>query len=88
MRFKTRPPPSYLFSIGGSALAAGELVAKQGGKTVEYLFIIEAFFLNARALLDAPVYSIIQINDDASVDSARETNVLGGLAAGDPDTPP
>jgi adenine phosphoribosyltransferase len=45
---------------GGSAVAAGELVAKQGGKTVEYLFIIEATSLNARSKLDGPLYSIIQ----------------------------
>jgi len=49
-----------LVATGGSAVAAGELVAKQGGKTVEYLFIIEATFLNARSKLDAPLYSIIQ----------------------------
>lgn len=55
----------FLFrSLGGSAKAAGELVAKEGGKTAEYLFIIELTFLNARPKLDAPVYSIVQIDDE------------------------
>jgi adenine phosphoribosyltransferase len=48
---------------GGSAKAAGELVAKQGGKTLEYLFIIELMFLKGGAKLDAPVYSIVQSDD-------------------------
>jgi adenine phosphoribosyltransferase len=48
---------------GGSAKAAGELVAKQGGKTIEYLFVIELAFLKGGAKLDAPVYSIVQSDD-------------------------
>jgi len=50
-------------NLGGSAKAAGELVAKQGGKTLEYLFIIELMFLKAASKLDAPVYSIVQSDD-------------------------
>ena len=56
-----------LFSLcfpGGSARAAGEIVAKQGGKTVEYLFMIEGASLKARSKLDAPVYSIVQVDDE------------------------
>ena len=49
--------------IGGSAKAAGELVAKLGGKTLEYIFIIELMFLKASSKLDAPVYSIVQSDD-------------------------
>ena len=49
--------------IGGSAKAAGELVAKLGGKTLEYLFIIELTFLKAAEKLDAPMYSIIKVDD-------------------------
>jgi adenine phosphoribosyltransferase len=49
--------------IGGSARAAGELVKKQGGKTLEYLFIVELLFLNAAKTLDAPVYSVVQSED-------------------------
>ncbi|KAJ7904434.1 phosphoribosyltransferase-like protein [Mycena olivaceomarginata] len=52
-----------LIATGGSAKAAGELVAKQGGKTLEYLFIIELMFLKGGAKLDAPVYSIVQSDD-------------------------
>ncbi|CAA7259686.1 unnamed protein product [Cyclocybe aegerita] len=50
-------------SKGGSAHAAGELVAKQGGKTLEYIFIIELLFLKGSSKLDAPVYSVIQTDD-------------------------
>jgi len=49
--------------LGGSAKAAGELVAKLGGKTLEYLFIIELLFLKASSKLDAPVYSLVQCED-------------------------
>ena len=49
--------------LGGSAKAAGELVAKLGGKTLEYLFIIELTFLNAASKLDAPMYSIVKVDD-------------------------
>jgi len=52
-----------LIATGGSAKAAGELVAQQGCKTLEYLFIIELVFLKGREKLDAPVYSIVQSND-------------------------
>ena len=48
---------------GGSAKAAGELVAKLGGKTLEYLFIIELTFLKAAEKLDAPMYSIVKVDD-------------------------
>ncbi|KAF8076304.1 phosphoribosyltransferase-like protein [Lyophyllum atratum] len=52
-----------LIATGGSAKAAGELIAKQGGTTLEYLFIIELTFLKGGANLDAPLYSIIQADD-------------------------
>jgi len=48
---------------GGSAKAAGDLVAKLGGKTLEYLFLIEVLSLKGASNLDAPVYSVTQIND-------------------------
>lgn len=48
---------------GGSAKAAGELVSKQGGKTLEYLFIIELLFLKGSSKLDGPVYSVVQADD-------------------------
>jgi len=47
---------------GGSAKAAGDLVAKLGGKTLEYLFIAEIPFLKGASKLDAPVYSVTQID--------------------------
>jgi len=52
-----------LIATGGSAKAAGELVAKEGGKTLEYLFIIELSFLKGGVKLDAPIYSIVQSDD-------------------------
>jgi len=52
-----------LLATGGSAKAAGELVANQGGKTLEYLFIIELLFLKGSSQLDGPVYSIVQTDD-------------------------
>ena len=54
---------SLRFRVGGSAKAAGELVSKLGGKTLEYLFIIELTFLQAASKLDAPVYSLVQVED-------------------------
>jgi adenine phosphoribosyltransferase len=50
-------------SEGGSAAAAGELVAKQGGKLLGHLFIAEVTFLGGSAKLSAPTYSIIQLNE-------------------------
>ncbi|KAG0709547.1 phosphoribosyltransferase-like protein [Suillus ampliporus] len=52
-----------LIATGGSAKAAGELVKKRGGVTIEYLFIIEIMFLKGYQNLDAPAYSIIQYLD-------------------------
>lgn len=40
------PPHSDLIATGGSAAAAGELISKCGGKTLEYLFIVGLGFLN------------------------------------------
>jgi len=52
-----------LLATGGSAKAAGELVTKQGGKTLEYLFVIELLFLKGSSKLDGPVYSVIQSDE-------------------------
>jgi adenine phosphoribosyltransferase len=48
--------------LGGSAKAAGELISAQGGKTLEYLFIVEITSLKGSGKLDAPVYSIVQFD--------------------------
>lgn len=48
---------------GGSAKAAGELVNKLGGKTLEYLFIVEISFLKGASNLDSPVYSVTQVHE-------------------------
>lgn len=52
-----------LIATGGSAFAAGELISKLGGKTVEYLFLIELLFLKGPSKLDAPTFSIVKSND-------------------------
>jgi adenine phosphoribosyltransferase len=49
--------------IGGSAKAAGELVKKLGGNTLEYLFVIGLTFLKGGEKLDAPSYSMIESDD-------------------------
>lgn len=46
-----------LIATGGSAKAAGELVAKAGAKTVEYLFVVAIPFLKGSEKLDAGAYS-------------------------------
>jgi adenine phosphoribosyltransferase len=50
-----------LIATGGSAGAAGQLVKKCGGVTVEYVFIMELDFLNGSKTLDAPVYSLVHL---------------------------
>lgn len=45
-----------LIATGGSAKAAGELVKKVEGRTLEYIFIVGGSNLNGAAKLDAPAY--------------------------------
>jgi adenine phosphoribosyltransferase len=52
-----------LYYTGGSAKAAGELVSAQGGKTLEYLFIIGLPFLKGSDKLDAPAYTMLDAED-------------------------
>lgn len=56
-------PNVLSYASGGSAKAAGELVAAQHGKTVEYLFIIGLPLLKGAEKLDAPVYTMIEAKD-------------------------
>jgi len=51
-----------VIATGGSAKAAGELVEKAGGKTIEYLFVIEVAFLKGVDKLNAPSYSLMQLD--------------------------
>jgi len=53
-----------VIATGGSAAAAGELVGKQGGKLLQYLFITEITSLGGSSKLKAPVYAIIQSDDE------------------------
>ncbi|WOO77867.1 Adenine phosphoribosyltransferase [Vanrija pseudolonga] len=52
-----------LIATGGSATAAGELIKKSGGVTLEYLFVVGLSFLKGHEKLDAPVYSIVDAED-------------------------
>ncbi len=54
---------SDLIATGGSAAAAGQLIAKSGGKTLEYLFIVSLPFLKGEARLDAPMYALVEAED-------------------------
>lgn len=48
-----------IIATGGSAAAAGDLVAKQGAKVAEYLFLLELLFLKGRDKLNAPVFTLL-----------------------------
>ncbi|KAI8865456.1 adenine phosphoribosyltransferase [Ramicandelaber brevisporus] len=50
-----------LIATGGSAKAAGTLVSKAGGKTLEYVFLVELIELSGAKALDAPTYSLIKV---------------------------
>lgn len=52
-----------VLATGGSAKAAGTLVANQGGRVLEYLFVIEIPSLNGAKALDSPVYSTFKFGD-------------------------
>lgn len=48
-----------IIATGGSAKAAGDLVAMLGGKVEEYWFLLELDFLKGRDQLDAPVFTLL-----------------------------
>ncbi|KAG8907217.1 adenine phosphoribosyltransferase [Tulasnella sp. 403] len=52
-----------LIATGGSAKAAGALVHQLGGKILEYVFVVGLKFLKGHEQLDAPVYSMIEIEE-------------------------
>ncbi|KAK0543859.1 adenine phosphoribosyltransferase [Tilletia horrida] len=51
-----------LIATGGSAKAAGELVAKLGAKTVEYIFVVAIPFLKGAEKLNAPSYALVNMD--------------------------
>ncbi|KAI1783059.1 adenine phosphoribosyltransferase [Ganoderma leucocontextum] len=51
-----------LLSTGESAQAAGKIIARSGGKTLHYLFLVELAFMGT-SMVDAPHFSIIRIED-------------------------
>ena len=51
-----------LIATGGTATAAASLINKVGAKCVEACFILELGFLNGREGIDAPVYSVLEID--------------------------
>ncbi|BEJ17304.1 hypothetical protein CspHIS471_0607050 [Cutaneotrichosporon sp. HIS471] len=52
-----------LIATGGSAAAAGELIRKAGGKTLEYLFVVGLPFLSGADKLDGPSYWMVEAED-------------------------
>lgn len=51
-----------LIATGGTAKASVELIKNVNAKCVEVCFISELTFLNGRDSIDAPVYSVLQID--------------------------
>ena len=51
-----------LIATGGTAVAAANLINKVGANCVEACFILELGFLNGRTGIDAPVYSVLEID--------------------------
>ncbi|MGB5506944.1 MAG: adenine phosphoribosyltransferase [Sulfurovum sp.] len=51
-----------LIATGGTAKAATNLIDKVGANCVEACFIMELGFLNGREGIDAPVYSVLEID--------------------------
>lgn len=50
-------------AAGGSAKAAGALVHQLGGRILEFIFIIGLKFLKGHEQLNAPVYSMIEVEE-------------------------
>ncbi|ODV92631.1 hypothetical protein CANCADRAFT_1222 [Tortispora caseinolytica NRRL Y-17796] len=48
-----------IIATGGSAKAAGDLIAQLGCEVLEYLFLMELSFLKGRDKLSSPVYTIL-----------------------------
>lgn len=46
--------------VGGTAVAAGKLVKKLGGKLLEYIFVVELTVFDGYKKLDAPLYSVLK----------------------------
>jgi len=51
-----------LIATGGTAKAAADLIDKVGAKCVEACFIMELGFLNGKDGIEAPVYSVLEID--------------------------
>ncbi len=51
-----------LIATGGTAKASASLINKVGAKCVEVCFIMELGFLNGKDGIDAPVYSVLEID--------------------------
>ncbi|KAL9131575.1 MAG: hypothetical protein Q9217_000532 [Psora testacea] len=56
-------PTKLISTAGGSAAAAGSLVKKLGGILLGYVFILELDFLKGREKLDAPLYTLLSLQE-------------------------
>lgn len=54
-----------IIATGGSAKAAGELLKMVGGNVLEYDFLMELDFLKGRDKLDAPVFALLNGQEEA-----------------------
>lgn len=54
-----------IIATGGSAAAAGELVEKIGANLLEYDFVMELDFLKGRDKLNAPVFTLLNGQEEA-----------------------
>ncbi|AGO14122.1 AaceriAER325Wp [[Ashbya] aceris (nom. inval.)] len=54
-----------ILATGGSAAAAGDLVKKLGATILEFLFVMELDFLKGREKLQAPVFTLLQGQEEA-----------------------
>lgn len=50
----------WIINLGGTAVAAGKLVNKLGGKVLEYIFVVELAIFDGYKQLDVPVYSVLK----------------------------
>lgn len=54
-----------IIATGGSASAAGDLIKQVGANILEYAFVMELDFLKGREKLDAPLFTLLNAQQEA-----------------------
>lgn len=54
-----------ILATGGSAGAAGDLIKQLGATILEFIFVMELDFLKGREKLQAPVFTLLQGQEEA-----------------------